>query len=197
MDLQGDLFLVFPGEKFTNQSSRDLSFTKYTFLFDKVNEDPLKPLTYFLIRKSLLQFFFLLISFDSNYSYYSKQHNKSSMWIRAEIVYSMNIYLWCTQFLARRQGAGGQFPPPPMIFFFFFCLSAQRSVMSMMMIHQPIMIICGKTFEVEKKCVGVPPPPPPSPRSSAVPRLFAPPPPLSNTLAPPLLNSLSVYYIVF
>ena len=97
-------------------------------------------------------------------------------------------------------GAGGQLPPPPMIFFFFFfCLSAQRAIMSMMIIPLHHYANFGEMFWSRgKKCVEIPPPqlisffmqdlrdfrgwqlqlrgilPPP-------------PPPQANTLAPPLL----------
>ena len=66
-------------------------------------------------------------------------------------------------------------PPPPMIFvfFFFFCLSAQRSVMSMMIIPLPHYDnIFEKKIWSRKKCVGVPPPPPPP--GAAVARHFTP-----------------------
>ena len=84
-------------------------------------------------------------------------------------------WLWvCGSGGARGVARGGSCPPPPygfrffFYFFFFyyyyycFCLSAERSVMAMMIL--PLLHyenLCWKFFEVGKKCVGVPPPPPP------------------------------------
>ena len=59
---------------------------------------------------------------------------------------------------------GGQLPPLwfSFFFFFFFCLSAERSVMAMVILP---LLHYENFLKLEKKCVGVFPPPPPPPPS--------------------------------